>query len=874
MNKLRWIVPALLLLPIIASSKPKASDPLLQDRFEKRIKAYPGIDTRAFDEDLTQQQRDLLTFLYANMALADLADHDSYYFLENLNLSLRAKNELPWGKDIPEREFKHFVVPIRVNDEPLDNHRKLFYAELFDRVKDLSAEEAVLEVNHWCHEKATYQPSDGRTHSPLQTVYTAIGRCGEESTFTVSALRSIGIPARQVYTPRWAHTDDNHAWVEAYAGGKWYFLGACEPEPVLNLGWFNAPASRGILMNTRVLGRYDGPEEVLFGFDDYTDINVTENYAPTDSISVMVYNADGSLSDSAKVDFRVYNYAEFYPLTSRSFRGKPVSLNAGKGDLLVWASDGTNFGYSQTTVGTNKQIDVVLNHKAGNGRFVDEFTVTPPKSSGNMPFVSSGQAALNDARKLSEDSLRNSYCIDNFITKSGLEQAVAELKLDSVRLGAVLVDARANASTLLRFMKSLPADSLQIGLRLLEVMSQKDRSDVPYEVLSALLDNLVISPTPLFDEFVLSPRVANEQLSDFRTLFNGSFTEAERNKFKNSPAAWEKWVSDSITLVASWYPERVRMSAKSVLENRVANGWSRNIFFVLGARAFGIPARIDPVSGKTQWADSDALWHDADFGAEAQPAGITPQGYLNLTYEQAGRIDNPKYYAHYSISRIDDGRPVLLGFDDFAPWRETFKYPYPLDKGKYMLVTGQRMADGSVLSRIEMFDINVGDTVDVCMKLRQDTTGVQVIGNLNAENLYLPLGETAKRSLLSTTGRGYYVLGILNPGHEPSVHAINDLSALSKELDEAGRPIMILTPDSQTLDRLTTELKGKDMPSLHLGIDSDGVSFNELVESLRLNSDMLPVFVIADTFNRVVYVTQGYTIGLGDKLLDILHRID
>ena len=88
-------------------------------------------------------------------------------------------------------------------------------------------EDAILEVNHWCHEKATYQPSDARTHSPLATVYTAIGRCGEESTFLVAALRAVGIPARQIYTPRWAHTDDNHAWVEAWANGKWYFLGAC-----------------------------------------------------------------------------------------------------------------------------------------------------------------------------------------------------------------------------------------------------------------------------------------------------------------------------------------------------------------------------------------------------------------------------------------------------------------------------------------------------------------------------------------------------------------------------------------------------------------------------------------------------------------------
>ena len=45
-------------------------------------------------------------------------------------------------------------------------------------------------------------------------------------------LWAVGIPARQVYTPRWAHTDDNHAWVEAWVDGEWHYLGASEPAPV------------------------------------------------------------------------------------------------------------------------------------------------------------------------------------------------------------------------------------------------------------------------------------------------------------------------------------------------------------------------------------------------------------------------------------------------------------------------------------------------------------------------------------------------------------------------------------------------------------------------------------------------------------------
>ena len=33
------------------------------------------------------------------------------------------------------------------------------------------------------------------------------------------------------------------------------------------------------------------------------------------------------------------------------------------------------------------------------------------------------------------------------------------------------------------------------------------------------------------------------------------------------------------------------------------------------------------------------------------------------------------------------------------------------------------------------------------------------------------------------------------------------------------------------------------------------------------HKETLPVFIIADTFNRVVFVSQGYTIGLGEQLM-------
>ncbi len=39
------------------------------------------------------------------------------------------------------------------------------------------------------------------------------------------------------------------------------------------------------------------------------------------------------------------------------------------------------------------------------------------------------------------------------------------------------------------------------------------------------------------------------------------------------------------------------------------------------------------------------------------------------------------------------------------------------------------------------------------------------------------------------------------------------------------------------------------------------------------HKNSLPVFIIADTFNRVVFVSQGYTIGLGEQLMKTVHGL-
>ena len=190
---------------------------LVDSLFNLRKELYQDRDKELFsifEKPMPLRRREAMKFICAFMPLCDIADYSAQFFLANVDNALKTRDESPWGRDIPADVFLHYVLPVRVNNENLDSFRLVYADEIKNRIKGKDIIDAALEINHWCHEKVAYMPADIRTSAPLSTILSARGRCGEESTFTVAALRAAGIPARQVYTPRWAHTDDNHAWVE------------------------------------------------------------------------------------------------------------------------------------------------------------------------------------------------------------------------------------------------------------------------------------------------------------------------------------------------------------------------------------------------------------------------------------------------------------------------------------------------------------------------------------------------------------------------------------------------------------------------------------------------------------------------------------
>ncbi len=854
-----------------------------------------------------KQERKAMEFLYKYMSIADQGDYSVDFFRQNTQVALKARKEMPWGKQVPDELFRHFVLPVRVNNERLDDFRTMYYDTLKARTAGLSMHDAALEINHWCHEKVTYTPSDARTSSPIASILNAEGRCGEESTFTVAAMRTVGIPARQVYTPRWAHTDDNHAWVEVWTDGKWSFLGACEPEPELNMAWFNEPASRAMLMHTLVFGDYNGPEDVIRRTPNFTEINVIGNYVKTRQNTVKVRDDSGNPVKGAKVEFCIYNYGEMYPaVTLTSDDNGTATLHSGIGDMFVWASHNGQYGYGllHSEGAAEEAVAEIVINQPSDALTAFDIDINPP-AGGKIPSYASDEAiALNKSRLEQENALRTAYTA-TFTTESnagerlGISGLTKEQEKEAYRQ---LIDAKGNWKDIRQFLASSAKDGkTNEALALLKTLTRKDLRDTKCNVLEDALNTAapissLCTDSETYYDYVLCPRIYGEFLQPYHSIIrealnanlpqdivSGKETRADR-----IAEAILSWSAQNIRVADSLNSRRLQATPAGVLRMSVADARSRYIFVVAALRTYGVPARIDQMTGKAQYL-SGREWSDITLAgpeSEAASAGkISPKGTFTMLYKPgSGTMDNPEYYRHFTLSRITDGTRHLLDFeggDDTElgadATAESFSRPFTLDAGTYLLTSGTRLASGSVLARLSTFEVTPDKNTDVELIMRQATSEICVLGSMDPEAIYETIdkdGTTGKSSILNTTGRGYFLLAILGTSDEPSNHAVREFQALGKELQEWNRPMIIFGESKKAALDLTSKVTGiGNSSNLHFGVDSGNSVRTMLCEGCHNESSTLPVIAVCDSFGRIVYISTGYNTSLASQLRNVLKGI-
>jgi transglutaminase-like putative cysteine protease len=841
--------------------------------FVSRVKNYE-LNDLAFDT-LSVQEREAMEFLYAYMPLSDLADYEPAFFLQQVRYAFKAREEMPWGKTIPEDVFRHFVLVYRVNNENLDTARMVFYRELKDRVKGMSIEEAALEVNHWCHEHVAYRASDSRTSAPLATMRTSLGRCGEESTFTVTAMRAVGIPARQCYTPRWAHCDDNHAWVEVYVDGEWKFLGACEPDPRLNMGWFSVPSTRCMMVHSKAFGKYKGDEEVVKRTSLYSELNLLSHYAPTRKVTVTVQDENG-FPVKAQVKFKLYNYAEYYTLADMTtdVNGK-ASLTTGLGDLLIWACDGDRYAFEKLDVRQDSTLTLTLPSTINYQLSTLNFEMVPPIAGQPKVTATEEETTANAKRLAYEDSLRNAYTA-TFPTKDNYKQLMKpNSNLTDEQSWEVIRKSEGNYAEIIKFLDNHAEEDLVVmenypGIIQYEdghceqmpskihnsylydyicTFSDKDLRDITVDILEAhwAVPSVRFAYYDNYKKGILPARISNEMVRPYRE---------ELAEFKEMKSAEEifQWVSGKIVVDDSSNYYNCPISPVGVYKLRRADCHSRDIFFVAACRAAGIPAYLDNATNTIYAADgSKTVFRKVDFNDDNHAVDVNKkQAKLTLTY-RGKEPAKPVYWPHFTLAKLENGDLCTFDFEDDARMAK-FPATIELEPGIYCLSTGNRYPDGAVRSRMEFFEVKSGEQLTKEIIILPLLARSDELATLDK---HLELFDGIE--LWDYAGEEGMLYVNLGDYSEPSKHLIVELRQLQKEMKSWGGMTLMVGP--QKLNMTDWHLANTDLAY------RQGLLEQRICEAAKLDKVEYPLVALIDKEGHILYQSTGYKIGVIEQVL-------
>lgn len=837
---------------------------------------FAGMDT------LDTETREALEFLYAYMPYSDLADYDQAFYLQQVRAAFAARDHFSWGKKVPEDIFRHFVLVYRVNNENLDTARLLMQRELSPRVEGLSMYEAALEVNHWCHEHVAYRASDGRTSAPLATMRTSLGRCGEESTFAVTALRSVGIPARQCYTPRWAHCDDNHAWVEVYIpdSNRWYFLGACEPDPELDMGWFAVPSTRCMMVHSKAFGRYKGDEEVVKQTALYSELNLLSHYAPTKKATVRVFDANNKTVEGASVKFKLYNYSEFYTLaTIKTDKNGIAQLTTGLGDLQIWATNGTQYNYTMMDVRKQDTVDIYLTREAGT-EYTEMADVVPPIA-GEAKVTPSKEKADRNAKRLEyEDSVRGAY-VATFPTKENYKNMLKPNKnLTDEQAWELIHKAEGNYEEIARFINNHADEIITVNTTIiagehegnitcnhlynyLKTFSDKDMRDISAETLESHWRKPTISCImETYDEFyvkgLMPARISNEMVRPWRQFLAEKLADI---KDVNNLIAWTK---ENIAVDDTGNYYNYPISPRGVYELRHSDRHSRDIFFVAACRSLNIPAYLDNATNTIYVCNGDAekLWKKGKWVKVSfeEDTEVQPTAKLTLTYKPTKELAKPVYWPHFTIAKYENGDFVTFDFEE-DPRMDKFPATISLEPGYYRLMTGNRYPEGDVLTRAEYITVTDGQKITKEIILRPLTDR-----SAKAEASIDPTQEIIANmaTLADYAGSTGMLFVFLGDFKEPGKHLIKEMQALKKEYTAWGGMIYLVAPAA-------AEPTSFGLPNTDYILREPGEKDpfeRQILNALKLDlRGDYPLVAMVNQRGEILFHSHGYSIGLAEQIL-------
>lgn len=782
--------------------------------------AYPEVRGWLLEGPEPQRREVLLAvaFLFAYLPPADFGALTLELLREHVDHALKVRHEAPWGRQLTDELFYHYILPHRVTQEPCQAWRKLMHDELWPRVKNLPMQEAALEANRYAREYATFQSTNGRDQGPLTTMLRGVGRCEEEMILYICAARSVGIPARPCSTPYWTFTDNNHAWCEAFADGRWWFLGGCEPELELDRGWFAGPASRaGLVVSTAYGDVADSPEPVLARRAGVTLINSTPVYGDTCEVRAL---CDTEISGDIYV--HIFNFGSLRVI-ARLVPGASIVL--GRGDYVLTAKTpqgpvaalARTFDEQSPARDVLAQVQVNLTPQgwsryilgrpspdAGDNPQVElhhwlRFPQGARKSAGRKAATGSPQLTQEEKQQLARASQERLRARDQWRRERAnltpeQEQLIDALEGDyPARARQQLARCGANAPEVLAALSKLDVVERRYAIDVLELGDEKDCFEWTAEGLAGQVRRhrrALGADEEGWRNWVLAPRVRHESSSE----------RGIRAAFSPPPLLAGRPLAEALGVIVAQGLTRADRGYFGSPANAVESARARRatiedaaVCLVQVYRGVGLEARL--ASGG-QWVEVrlDGQWLPAypfepeNFGkVKAEAAAVYAKaGRVQVSLRRdGGEFPDAEPWRDFMLCRVEKGFVEPL---EYLEWKNGACDVAP---GDYVLFTGARSGRGDVCFRAASVTVRSGETTAVsadCTLVREELDAVELAARkMTAWPQAKVSGPDGKlSSLQDLVGEKPTLVLLLSTHDEPARRLLALLGPLQDELRQRG----------------------------------------------------------------------------------------
>lgn len=569
-------------------------------------------------------------------------------------------------------------------------------------------------------------------------------------------------------------------------------------------------------------------------------LNQTARYAKVKTVSVKVTDKNGVPVKGAQVQFQVLNMGEYFPIAKAEAddQGK-VSLLTGLGSVRVVAFCPEMEGFAQADMDTRSQdeITLVLTNEpvaAEDWKAVDVIAPVDTPVNPDMPTPqqkAEGTRRLNEANKLRREKKEN-----------WVNPEIA------VFLGK--------------------DDEKELRHALMNVLTKKDHTDCISSVLEEHLEYGKVyaeqyrafnSGRDLYVNFVLNPRVEDELLRPYRKGILAFFTEDQKEEFRANPVEIWNYIQKHVNAYPDNERDTVMETPYECLVSGIGTNRSQKVLFVAIARALGIPARLNPGNHVMEYWEKD---HFVPV-LKQQEGGVR----LSLKKEEGTQWN---YFQNWTIGRLVGNEYVSLKLTDKEWEKDTMELA--LIPGTYRIITTNRLPNGNQFSWEKTIIVKENENYNETLRLREAQLA-DMLERISLPEFEVKDAEGNTVTCADLTKDGKKILMWLEESREPTEHILNEMLEHAEKFHEFENSVsfMIRTPEAKQDPLLEKVLKTFQEVSVYY--DSFEENIELLGRRMYVDSDKLPLILVANGESVGIYATSGYNVGTGDMLIRIMEEV-